>query len=169
MAHQISLMDLGQATETVAQIVLSELKRSLQRIDQLLDLLPDSKLSRRTKVPCDCGLYILGHLVSRLDILLESLSVSEQRFHELEEIFVLGCNYRDINQLSAATLRDSWNIIKEISIFELTKVHSTDWFDYPPANSRITKLKLPRHSRIAILISFSHDVAYHAGRLARVV
>jgi hypothetical protein len=157
----------NQITEIFVQFVLNELKRNLKRIDELLNVLPDSKLSRRTKAPSDCGLFILGHLVSRMDILLESLSISRQRFHELEEIFVAGCDPNNINKLSATTLRESWKIISTISIFELNKISLPDWLDYPPDNDRIMAFKLQHHFRIAILLSFSHDVAYFAGRLGR--
>jgi hypothetical protein len=158
----------NQAPETFVQIVLDEVKRNVERVDELLDLLPDSKLSRRTKMPSDCGLFILGHLTSRLDILIESLGIARQRFHELEEIFVPDCAHDGINQLSGVTLRASWNIISKILMLELSHIPTTDWLAYPPDNNRLTKLALPRHSRIAILLSFSHDIAYSAGRLSRV-
>jgi hypothetical protein len=113
-------MDPGtQRIEIVTQIALVEFKRNVERIDDLFKLLPDWKLSRKTTMACDCGLYIPGHLTSRLDILLKSLGVSRQRFHELEEIFASGSIHSDITQLSASTLRDSWSDIRKISMFEL--------------------------------------------------
>jgi hypothetical protein len=156
-----------QIKENVIEIVLAEWNRNVERIDELLHALSDSNLSQRTMNTCDRGLYILGHLSSRLDILLETLGISSQRFHELEEAFVAGCDERAINQFSATTLRDSWNVINKIVTAEIAQLSNNEWFEYPGDNKRISKTILPRIPRIGILLLVSHELAYYHGRLTR--
>ncbi|RAW02569.1 hypothetical protein [Pseudochryseolinea flava] len=157
----------SQTIDQIPHIALSELTRNIERINKILDRLSDATLSRKTQLPYDCGLYILGQLISRLDILLESLGTAKQRFHELEEIYISSCSYRNIDQLSAPTLRASWNIISIISIAELSQISLVDWFACPPDNPR-NILELPRRSRISILLLFSYNIGYNTGRLSRI-
>jgi hypothetical protein len=150
--------------EVFSQTVVASWKQIVSRLDQRFASLDGEQLQKQIAPDKNRLFYLLGHLTSVHDRMLPLLGVGERLHPELDEVYITNPDRKLADPLSAADLKKVWSEVNAALISAVEKFSADDWLKKHGAVSDEDFAKDPTRNRLAVFLSRTNHVSFHAGQ-----
>ena len=150
--------------EVFSQTVVASWKQIVSRLDQQFASLDGEQLQKQIAPDKNRLFYLLGHLTSVHDRMLPLLGVGERLHPELDEVYITNPDRKLADPLSAADLKKVWSEVNAALISAVEKFSADDWLKKHGAVSDEDFAKDPTRNRLAVFLSRTNHVSFHAGQ-----
>ncbi|WP_263418845.1 DinB family protein [Terriglobus albidus] len=154
--------------ELSIKLVIASWKQVVSRLDQRLAPLDDEQLQKQIAPDRNRLFYLLGHLTAVHDRMLPLLSIGQRLYPELDEVYIANPDRSLADPLSAADLKTAWGEVNTTLISAVEKFSADDWLKKHAAVSEEDFAKEPTRNRLAVFLSRTNHVSFHAGQVVLV-
>ena len=151
--------------ELFVKMVLDAWYTQVAKADELFNSLSDGELMKQIAPGRNRGIYLLGHLTAVHDRMLPLLGIGDQRYPNLNKIFLEAA---DRTVIDVPTIEDLRNYFKEVNnvLWErFSKMPVEQWFEKHAAVSEMEFAKEPHRNRLNVVINRTNHLASHLGQL----
>ncbi|MBW8748024.1 MAG: DinB family protein [Acidobacteria bacterium] len=154
--------------ELFIKVVIASWKQVVSRVDQRFAPLDDEQLQKQVAPDRNRLFYLLGHLTAVHDRMLPLLGVGERLYPALDEVYITNPDRSLADPLPAADLKKAWGEVNAALISAVEKFSPDDWLKKHNAVSDEDFAKEPTRNRLAVFLSRTNHVSFHAGQLVLV-
>jgi len=151
--------------ELFIKVVIASWKQVVSRVDQRFASLNDEQLQKQVAPDRNRLFYLLGHLTAVHDRILPLLGVGERLYPALDEVYITSPDRSHADPLSAADLKKAWGEVNAALISAVEKLSVDDWLKKHTAVSEDDFAKEPTRNRLAVFLSRTNHVSFHAGQV----
>lgn len=148
------------------QLYISAWLLSNRRLHNLMIKLSEEDMYREISPERNRGIYLLGHLTSTTDTMIELLGFGAKIHPELDSIFVSAPDKSGKIFPGYGILRDNWEKINEIMLEHIEAMKPEQWLEKHTSVSEDDFKKDPTRNKLNVLISRTNHQNYHLGQLA---
>jgi hypothetical protein len=135
------------------------------RVNDAIAALTEEQLQRRVAPDRNRVMYIVGHLISVNDHLFPMLGLGERLYPELDEVYLKNPDGKLPDPLSADDLKKAWTEVHGKLTAGIEAMTPTQWLERHSLVSEEDFAKEPLRNRLAVFISRTTHVSFHAGQL----
>jgi len=150
--------------QVFAQTVVASWKQVVNRLDQQLASLDDEQLQKQIAPEKNRLFYLLGHLTAVHDRMLPLLGVGERMHPELDDVYLTNPDRKLADPLSAADLKKAWSEVNTAVVSGVEKFSADDWMKKHGSVSEEDFAKDPTRNRLAVFLSRTNHLSFHAGQ-----
>jgi hypothetical protein len=144
--------------------VVASWKLIVGRLDKGFAPLDDEQLQKQIAPDRNRLFYLLGHLTAVHDRMLPLLGVGERLHPELDDVYITHPDRTHPDPLSAADLKRAWTEVNAAVTSAVEKFSAEDWLKRHTAVSEEDFAKDPSRNRLAVFLSRTNHVSFHAGQ-----
>lgn len=147
------------------KIALDNWSSTLSRTDALIKSLSDEDLEREVSPGRNTGTYLLGHLTAVHDRMLPLLGLGEQKYPQLDEVFLTAPDKSGKTKPPVAELRAQWDDVNNTLNTAIAGLKPGEWLHRHTSVSEEDFAKEPHRNRLNVLASRTTHLAAHYGQL----
>jgi hypothetical protein len=150
--------------ELLSQAALKSWKLVLERFDKDLASLSDSDFQKRVAPGRNRLYYLLGHLTAVHDRLLPMLGIGDRVYANLDGAFISNPDGTLSDPVSVADLRRAWTDVNSRLTAAFERFSPQDWLHKHTAVSDTDFATDPTRNRLAVVLSRTNHLSFHAGQ-----
>jgi len=154
--------------ELFIKVVIASWKQVVSRVDQRFASLNDEQLQKQVAPDRNRLFYLLGHLTAVHDRMLPLLGIGERLYPALDEVYIANPDRSLADPLPAADLKKAWTEVNTALMSAVEKFSADDWSKKHTAVSDEDFAKEPTRNRLAVFLSRTNHVSFHAGQVVLV-
>jgi hypothetical protein len=147
------------------KMALMAWETQLNRINKLIDELPDEVLADHVAPARNTGTYLLGHLTATHDAMLPVLGLGERLYPELEQPFLTSPDGADLPVPTLKQLREYWTTVNVTLAERMATLEPAEWFNRHTIVSEADFAREPHRNKLNLLINRTNHMSYHLGQL----
>jgi hypothetical protein len=151
--------------ETFVKTALIAWNQWMGRATKFIEALPDEKFEQEIAPGKNRVIYVVGHLASVNDSMLPQLRLGEVTYPELREPFVVQPDRSVAKLPSPQELKQIWPDINTRLNAAFEPLTPSQWLERHSSVSEDDFAKEPHRNRLALLLSRTTHIGYHAGQL----
>jgi hypothetical protein len=151
--------------EIFTATALTSWNQWMGRADKFVDSLPDEKFFLEVAPGKNRVIYIVGHLIAVNDAMIPQLRLGEASHPELRETFITQPDRAVADLPAPAELRRIWKDVHTRLDRSFKELTPAQWLERHSSVSEEDFAKEPHRNRLAIVVSRTAHVGYHAGQL----
>lgn len=138
---------------------------SNRRLHNLIIKLSEEEIYKEISPDRNRGIYLLGHLISTTDTMIELLGFDKKRYPELDSIFVSAPDKSGKIFPDFEVLKQNWEKINAVMLENIEKMSPEQWLEKHASVSEDDFKKDPTRNKLNVLISRTNHQNYHLGQL----
>jgi uncharacterized damage-inducible protein DinB len=138
---------------------------SNRRLHNLIIKLSEEDIYKEISPERNRGIYLLGHLVSTTDTMIELLDFDKKRYPELDSIFVSAPDKSGKVFPDFEVLKQNWGKINAVMLEHIENMLPEKWLEKHASVSEDDFKKDPTRNKLNVLISRTNHQNYHLGQL----
>lgn len=151
--------------ETFIKMVLDAWHTQIKNTDDIFNSLSDEQLMQEIAPGKNRGIYLVGHLTAVHDRMLPLLGLGDQRYPDLNKIFLESPDRTETHLPPTDDLRNSWKEINNVLSEAFSKISVEEWFQKHNAVNEVDFAKEPHRNKLNIIINRTNHLANHLGQL----
>ena len=151
--------------EQTTATVLQSWKQMIGRLDTMLASMGDDDLSKEVAPGRNRISYLLGHLTAVHDRLFPLLGLGERLHPEFDAPYLENPDRHTDAGHSPADLRQAWNEVNGKLTAALEALRPEQWLERHTSVSEEDFAKDPLRNRLAVVLSRTNHMAFHAGQI----
>jgi hypothetical protein len=137
----------------------------LGRVNDAVASLTEEQLERRVAPNRNRVIYVVGHLIAVNDHLFPMLGLGDRLYPELDEVYLKNPDGKLPDPLSAEDLKKAWTDVHGKLTEGIETMSPAQWLERHSLVSEEDFAKDPLRNRLAVFISRTTHVSFHAGQL----
>ncbi|UUF12888.1 MULTISPECIES: DinB family protein [Flavobacterium] len=138
---------------------------SNRRLHNLIIKLSEEEIYKEISPERNRGIYLLGHLISTTDTMIELLGFDKKRYPELDSIFVSAPDKSGKIFPDFEVLKQNWEKINAVMLEHIENMSPEQWLEKHASVSEDDFKKDPTRNKLNVLISRTNHQNYHLGQL----
>lgn len=138
---------------------------SNRRLHNLIIKLSEEEIYKEISPERNRGIYLLGHLISTTDTMIELLGFDKKRYPELDPIFVSAPDKSGKIFPDFEVLKQNWEKINTVMLEHIENMSPEQWLEKHASVSEDDFKKDPTRNKLNVLISRTNHQNYHLGLL----
>ncbi|MDR6762116.1 hypothetical protein J2Y38_002327 [Flavobacterium sp. 2755] len=138
---------------------------SNRRLHNLIIKLSEEEIYKEISPERNRGIYLLGHLISTTDTMIELLGFDKKRYPELDPIFVSAPDKSGKIFPDFEVLKQNWEKINAVMLEHIENMSPEQWLEKHASVSEDDFKKDPTRNKLNVLISRTNHQNYHLGQL----
>lgn len=138
---------------------------SNRRLHNLIIKLSEEDIYKEISPERNRGIYLLGHLVSTTDTMIELLDFDKKKYPELDSIFVSAPDKSGKVFPDFEVLKQNWEKINAVMLEHIENMLPEQWLEKHASVSEDDFKKDPTRNKLNVLISRTNHQNYHLGQL----
>lgn len=138
---------------------------SNRRLHNLIIKLSEEEIYKEISPERNRGIYLLGHLISTTDTMIELLGFDKKRYPELDPIFVSAPDKSGKIFPDFEVLKQNWENINAVMLEHIENMSPEQWLEKHASVSEDDFKKDPTRNKLNVLISRTNHQNYHLGQL----
>ncbi|CAC9974690.1 DinB family protein [Flavobacterium panici] len=138
---------------------------SNRRLHNLIIKLSEEEIYKEISPERNRGIYLLGHLISTTDTMIELLGFDKKRYPELDPIFVSAPDKSGKIFPDFEVLKQNWEKINTVMLEHIENMSPEQWLEKHASVSEDDFKKDPTRNKLNVLISRTNHQNYHLGQL----
>ncbi|KOP39776.1 DinB family protein [Flavobacterium sp. WLB] len=138
---------------------------SNRRLHNLIIKLSEEEIYKEISPERNRGIYLLGHLISTTDTMIELLGFDKKRYPELDPIFVSAPDKSGKIFPDFEVLKQNWEKINAVMLEHIENMSPEQWLEKHASVSKDDFKKDPTRNKLNVLISRTNHQNYHLGQL----
>lgn len=155
----------SSTADLFARTAVHSWKMSLDRLDAMFAAVSDADLQREIAPGRNRLFYLMGHLTVVHDRMLPLLGFGARRYEHLDQDFLINPDKAGPDRISAAALRAAWAGVNAALTAAIEARPAGDWLLRHEAISAEDFANEPLRNRLAVLLSRTQHVQFHAGQV----
>lgn len=151
--------------DVIIKMVLDAWTTHVNSADKLFSALTDEQLQQQVSPNRNRGIYLLGHLTSVHDRMLPLLDFGDQRYPELNDVFLHKPDKSTPEVPPTNDLRRYWKEVNEILDQHCRRLQPPAWFEKHTAVSEDDFKKQPHRNKLNVILNRTNHLASHLGQL----
>jgi hypothetical protein len=151
--------------ELLTSSALNAWKLVIGRVNEGIAPLSEEQLQRQVAPGKNRLLYLIGHLTVVHDRMFPMLSVGQRLHPELEEAYLTNPDRALPDPISPSDLKKAWNEVNGKLTAAFEAFTPQEWLQKHNAVSEEEFAKDPLRNRLAVLMSRTNHVSFHAGQM----
>jgi hypothetical protein len=137
----------------------------VNRINDLLEIIPEETLLKEIAFGKNTGIYILGHLAAVNDAILPLLGFGKKLYPQLEQVFITNPDKSGFEMPPVSELKKYWNDVNALLLQNFNQLDLDAWLTRHEAVSAEAFVNEPHRNKLNVLISRTTHLSYHLGQL----
>ena len=137
----------------------------MDRVDQGVAKLSDEDLQRQVAPGRNRLMYLVGHLTAVNDRMLPMLGLGARLHPELDDAYITNSDRTLPDPLPPAVLKRAWSEVSGKLTAAFEELTPEEWLQKHDAVSEEDFSKNPLRNRLAVLMSRTNHVSFHAGQM----
>lgn len=150
--------------ELLVNTAINSWKIIIGRFNDGLLPLSEEQLQKQVAPGRNRLIYLLGHLTAVNDRMFSALGIGERLHPELDEVYIANPDLKLPDPLPAEELKKAWNEVNAKLTATFERLRPEEWLQRHTAVSEEDFAKEPLRNRLAILLSRTSHVGFHAGQ-----
>jgi hypothetical protein len=138
---------------------------NLGRLDRVFESFSDADLQQQVAPDRNRVFYLLGHLTAVHDRMFPLLGLGARLHEELDQDFLTNPDRTMADRTSATDLRRAWTDVNDTLTRAMEALPAEAWLEKHEAVSAEDFAKEPLRNRLAVLLSRTAHVQFHAGQI----
>jgi hypothetical protein len=152
-------------SDLFARTALASWKINLGRLDEMLAAFSDDDLQKQIAPAKNRVYYLVGHLAAVHDRMFPLLGLGPRKRADLDEEFLTNPDGVRPDRLGAPALRQVYTEINTTLTQAMEALPAEAWLQKHEAVSAEDFAKEPLRNRLAVLLSRTAHVQFHAGQI----
>ncbi|HMJ62453.1 MAG TPA: DinB family protein [Bryobacteraceae bacterium] len=150
--------------EILAATALHSWKLVIGRLDEFIAPLDDEQLQRPVAPGRNRLVYLVGHLTATHDRMFPMLGLGKRLHPELDEAYFTNPDRAFPDPVSPSDVKKAWNEVNSKLSAAFDALTPKEWLQKHSAVTEEEFAKEPLRNRLAVLISRTNHVSFHAGQ-----
>jgi hypothetical protein len=137
----------------------------MDRVDQGVAKLSDEDLQRQVAPGRNRLMYLVGHLTAVNDRMFPMLGLGDRLHPELDDAYITNPDRTLPDPLPPVELKKAWSEVSGKLTAAFEELPAKEWLQKHSAVSEEDFAKNPLRNRLAVLMSRTNHVSFHAGQM----
>jgi hypothetical protein len=150
--------------EILASTALNSWKLVLGRLNEYIEPLSDEQLQQQIAPGRNRLVYLIGHLTATHDRMFPMLGLGKRLHPELDEAYFTNPDRSFPDPVSPSDVKKAWNEVNSKLTAAFDALTPEEWLQKHSAVTEEEFVKEPLRNRLAVLLSRTNHVSFHAGQ-----
>jgi hypothetical protein len=150
--------------EILASTALNSWKLVLGRLNEHIEPLSDEQLQQQIAPGRNRLVYLIGHLTATHDRMFPMLGLGKRLHPELDEAYFTNPDRSFPDPVSPSAVKKAWNEVNSKLTAAFDALTPEEWLQKHSAVTEEEFVKEPLRNRLAVLLSRTNHVSFHAGQ-----